>query len=147
MRKPPVDELVDQNSLHHHYKGLPCCFTVPRCRCPARPSTPQSSIRAAQVRVGMGHFGARRIVSGRIAEIYRSARLGAAVGSIGEVRAPEISTLDVGAIKPGIVHLGVFSAGPLQVGVAEIAVQEVGVVQVSVLKMATVSVDVEEISV
>src|ERR1039457_346645 len=96
---------------------------------------------------GHGSFRCRRIVSGRIAEIYRSARLGAAVGSIGELRAPEISTLDVGAIKPGIVHLGVFSAGPLQVGVAWIAVQEVGVVPVSVLKMATVSVDVEEISV
>ena len=26
MRKPPVDELVDQNSLHHHYLGLPLLF-------------------------------------------------------------------------------------------------------------------------
>src|SRR5499425_483219 len=26
MRKPPVDELVDQNSLHHHYQGLPLLF-------------------------------------------------------------------------------------------------------------------------
>jgi hypothetical protein len=24
----PVDELVGQNSLHHHYQGLPCCFTL-----------------------------------------------------------------------------------------------------------------------
>ncbi len=24
--KPPVDELVDQNSLHHHYQGLPLLF-------------------------------------------------------------------------------------------------------------------------
>ena len=36
-KKPPVDEAVDQNDLHRH-RGLPCFSTVPRCRCPARPS-------------------------------------------------------------------------------------------------------------
>jgi len=24
--------------IHSHHQGLPCCSTVPRCRCPARPS-------------------------------------------------------------------------------------------------------------
>jgi hypothetical protein len=34
MKKPPVDEAVDQNDLHRH-QGLSCFSTVPRCRCPA----------------------------------------------------------------------------------------------------------------
>ena len=37
-KKPPVDEAVDQNDLHHH-QGLPCFSTVPRCRCPRKTLT------------------------------------------------------------------------------------------------------------
>jgi len=55
MRKPPVGELVDQDSLHLDYQGLLCCSTVPRCRCPARPSTTwRGSSAATWSRSGRG---------------------------------------------------------------------------------------------
>jgi hypothetical protein len=37
MRKPPVSELVDQDSLTSTTRGFPCFSTAPRCRC--RPRT------------------------------------------------------------------------------------------------------------
>ena len=37
MKKPPVDELVDQNSLHYHYQGLSCCS--PRAALPVSRKT------------------------------------------------------------------------------------------------------------
>jgi len=39
MKKSPVDELVDHDSLHHHDQGLRCFSTMPRCRCRVRPRT------------------------------------------------------------------------------------------------------------
>jgi DDE superfamily endonuclease len=49
MRKPPVSELVDQDSLHLDYQGLPCFSTVPRCRCPALSTTWRESSGHAYV--------------------------------------------------------------------------------------------------
>src|SRR5215469_7045209 len=80
MKKPLVDELVDQNSLHHHYQGLPLsCKTLNYAAGIIRRH--RKSIRSCWRKLNPGHQALLVLAYLRKGETFAELAAGFAVGT------------------------------------------------------------------